>query len=110
MGPPTLEARIAERARSLGFDAVGFARADEPLEVEHQRYLAFVEEGRAGAMRWLASDPEARRRLDGEAILPGARSVICVARRYARSAADEAADPPFARRIARYARGQDYHN
>jgi epoxyqueuosine reductase len=61
-------------------------------------------------MAWLASDVEARRRLDGDAILPGAKSVVCVARRYGRAAADEALDPPLAQRIARYARGQDYHN
>lgn len=102
--------RIEAEARRLGFDAVGFARADEPLGVEHERYARFVAEGRHGAMGWLGDDVEARRRLDGDAILPGARTVICVARRYGRSPADEEADPPLARTIARYARGQDYHN
>jgi epoxyqueuosine reductase len=105
-----VRARIEAEARRLGFDAIGFARADEPLGVEHDRYVRFVAEGRYGAMRWLGEDVEARRRLDGEAILPGARTVICLARRYGRPPADEHADPPLARTIARYARGQDYHN
>lgn len=105
-----LRDRVLERAQALGFDAVGIARADEPLGPEFERYLAFVDAGRHGTMGYLADEPEARRRLDSEAILPGAKSVICLARRYGRSAADEARDPPLAQRVARYARGQDYHN
>ena len=35
-----LKQRIIERARMLGFDAVGVARADEPLGLEHERYLS----------------------------------------------------------------------
>jgi epoxyqueuosine reductase len=101
---------IAKRARELGFDAIGVARADEPLGVEYERYRTFVDAGLHGTMRYLASDVEARRRLDGEAILPGAKSVICLARRYARGAEREALDPPVACLVARYARGHDYHN
>lgn len=102
--------RIVEEARRLGFAAIGFARADEPLGPDFARYEAFVAGERHGEMRWLAENAEARRRVDTEHILPGARTVICVARRYGRSAAEEAADPPTARMIARYARGRDYHN
>src|SRR5208282_5305193 len=102
-------ARVRERARALGFDVVGVARADVPLGVDHDRYRAFVAEGRHGAMGYLAEHAEARRRLDTADILEGARSVICVGRRYARSRADEERDPPLARAVARYARGQDYH-
>ncbi len=47
-------ARVRERARALGFDVVGVARADVPLGVDHDRYLAFVAEGRHGAMGYLA--------------------------------------------------------
>jgi epoxyqueuosine reductase len=61
-------------------------------------------------MGYLARYAEERRRLDTAAILEGARSVVCVGRRYARPGADEARDPPLARAVARYARGQDYHN
>jgi epoxyqueuosine reductase len=109
---PTLQdatARVRQRALALGFDVVGVARADEPLGVEHERYLAFVERGMHGSMGYLAEHAEARRRLDTAAIIEGARSVICVGRRYARPRASEEGDPPLARSIARYARGQDYH-
>jgi epoxyqueuosine reductase len=105
-----LRERVVRFAQTLGFDRVGFARADEPLTVEHDRYLAFVRDGLAGTMRYLDRDVEARRRLDGEAILPGAKTVICVARRYGRSEAHELGDPDVARLVARYARGHDYHN
>ncbi len=110
MAPDPTRARIEAEAHRLGFDGVGFARADEPLGVEHERYARFVEGGMHGGMGWLGEDVEARRRLDGEAILPGARTVICLARRYGRPPEHEAADPPIAQGIARYARGQDYHN
>jgi epoxyqueuosine reductase len=103
---------IEERAHELGFEAIGFARADLPLTDDFARYEAFVAAGKQGEMGWLAALPgrEARRRLDGDHILPGARSVICVARRYGRPEEEEAADPEAARTIARYARGRDYHN
>lgn len=97
-------------ARRLGFDAVGVARADVPLDADFARYEAFVADGMHGEMGWLAELPEARRRLDGEHVLPGAKSVVCVARRYSRPSHDEAGDPDLARGIARYARGRDYHN
>ncbi|RYE91316.1 MAG: tRNA epoxyqueuosine(34) reductase QueG [Myxococcales bacterium] len=115
----TDEERIRQRATELGFDAVGIARADEPLGVEHARYEAFLEAGMHGTMDWLADNRETRRRLDTDDILPGARSVICLALRYARPAevpGDDGvprADAPagsVAAGVARYARGQDYHN
>jgi epoxyqueuosine reductase len=63
-----------------------------------------------GEMGWLAEDAQVRSRLDTADILEGAKSVVCVARRYQRDPSEEASDPPFARRVARYARGRDYHN
>jgi epoxyqueuosine reductase len=101
---------IEDKARALGFEAIGFARADLPLTDDFARYEAFVAAGKQGEMGWLAALPEARRRLDGEQILPGARTVICLARRYGRPEDDDARDPATARTIARYARGRDYHN
>jgi epoxyqueuosine reductase len=94
----------------LGFDVVGFARADVPLDADFARYEAFVDAKMQGEMAWLAENRAARQALDGESILKGAKSVVCVARRYQRSAEEEATDPPMARTIARYARGHDYHN
>jgi epoxyqueuosine reductase len=110
MSDEDLGRQVEERARMLGFDAVGFARADVPLDIEHERYKEFLDQGMHGTMGYLAEHHEVRRRLDTDAILPGAKTVICLARRYQRSGGSEAADPPLAQRIARYARGHDYHN
>jgi epoxyqueuosine reductase len=105
-----VDRRVREHAFALGFDVVGVARADEPLGVEHDRYQAFIERGMHGRMGYLARHADVRRRLDTSAILEGARSVVCVGELYARSPSDEDRDAPLARAMARYARGQDYHN
>lgn len=109
VSPRALSERVKARARALGFDAVGIARA-EVLEVEHERYRRFIDRGFHGEMDWLARDGEVRRRVDTSDVLEGARSVICLASAYQRERADEERDPPFAQSIARYARGRDYHN
>jgi epoxyqueuosine reductase len=102
--------RVRARARELGFDAVGFARADQPLGEEHDRYLAFVAAGMHGGMTYVEEHAELRRRLDTEGILSGARSVVCVARSYRRTEQAGDSDPAVARMVARYARGHDYHH
>lgn len=103
------EESIRLRAQELGFDALGIARADLPLTVEFERYEAFLEGGLHGSMPWLAENREARRRLDTPDILDGARSVLCLAVRYGRDE-QELVPGSVATLVARYARGQDYHN
>jgi epoxyqueuosine reductase len=105
----SLAERVKERGRVLGFDVVGIAKA-QPLERDHERYERFVERGFHGEMAFVARDAIVRKRADDAGILPGARSVICVASAYQRRPEDEASDPAFSRGIARYARGRDYHN
>ncbi len=102
--------KIIERARTLGFDAVGFAQADDHLSEDYARFLAFIADGKHGVMNYLADSAAARERVDTPLILDGAKTVISLARRYQRSPEDEAADPAVAKLVARYARGQDYHN
>jgi epoxyqueuosine reductase len=58
-------------------------------------------------MAWLARDRERRRRRDPASILPGVRSVICVALAYPSDV--EAEHVARLGRIARYALGEDYH-
>lgn len=99
--------QVVAEAKRLGFDAVGIADATEPVAEDVARYEAFVSAGMQGAMGWLASaeNARARARLDGDEILAGARSIVCVARRYPR----DAENGEVSRSIARYARGRDYH-
>ncbi|MGH7269552.1 MAG: tRNA epoxyqueuosine(34) reductase QueG [Polyangiaceae bacterium] len=106
---PTLEERVRAEARKLGFDAVGIARADVSLDRDMARYEAFIAAGMQGEMTFLARHGDARARLDRASILPGARSVVCLARRYERPTQDEGRDSATAKGIARYARGRDYH-
>ena len=101
--------RVRAEARALGFDAVGIARADVSLDRDIERYEAFVAAGMHGEMAWLADHRRARERLDGDEILRGARSVVCLARRYQRPPGQECDEPETVRAIARYARGRDYH-
>ncbi len=98
---------VRAKAADLGFDAVGVARADIPLEADFERYVAFLRDERHGGMGYLARNREVRRGLANEGILPGARSVVCVAQRYS-VAGGESADG-IARLVAKYARGRDYH-
>jgi epoxyqueuosine reductase len=117
-GPPCPTAAdlgplVRGKARALGFDAVAFARADLPLDEEMRRYESFLDAGMHGEMRYLGEHAEARRSLSTSDILEGARSVVCLARRYPRELehrADEPSDEGLVPNIARYARGQDYHN
>ncbi len=101
--------RVRAKARELGFDVVAVARADVSLERDVERYEAFVAAGMHGEMAWLARNRGARSRLNGDEILAGAKSVVCLARRYQRPPSGDDDDPETARAIARYARGRDYH-
>jgi epoxyqueuosine reductase len=98
--------QVRTAARRLGFDAVGIAHATAPLNADFAHYEKFLHEGMHGEMDWLARHRTVRARLDGEGILGGAKSVVCVARRYQRPADEEGATVMS---IARYARGRDYH-
>ncbi len=87
----------------LGFDLVGITTAD-PLE--GQRHLAaWVALGCHGEMAYMAHT--AALRGQPQSLLPGARSVVCVA-----VAVHDPPDPPVPKghgRVARYARRRDYH-
>ncbi|MGA1203563.1 MAG: tRNA epoxyqueuosine(34) reductase QueG [Planctomycetota bacterium] len=101
------EARDAleREARALGFRRLGIAPAGRSPHAD--RFLAWLDAGRHGGMDYLARKVE--RRIDPRETLPGATSVIVVTLPYA----DEVPFPDEAEvergRIARYARGRDYH-
>jgi epoxyqueuosine reductase len=98
---------VLEKARALGFDAVGIVSSSEPIDEDFARYEQFLARGYHGDMGYLEEHREARRSWNTNAILEAAQSLICVAMKYRRH--DEQEDPELAKRIARYARGQDYH-
>lgn len=100
----SLTARIKSHARELGFDLVGVAPAHPP---EHWPFfLDWIAQKFAGEMGYLARNLE--RRGDPTEILPGAKSIVCVGMNY--NNGQETTDGELRGQIARYARGDDYHD
>jgi epoxyqueuosine reductase len=97
-------AQVKARARELGFDLCGVARA---RRLPPERLDRWLDRGWDAGLSYVRERREER--LDPARLLPGARSVLAVAASYAPGAADpEPAAGELA--IARYARGRDYHN
>ncbi|MFN2384257.1 MAG: tRNA epoxyqueuosine(34) reductase QueG [Gemmatimonadota bacterium] len=96
-------ARVKTAALALGFDLVGVARAAPVADAP--RLAEWLARGHHGTMGWMAERAELRG--DPRALLPGCRSVLCVALTYYRPA-DESPQPAGTA-VARYAWGQDYH-
>jgi epoxyqueuosine reductase len=93
---------IRARARELGFVACGITH---PGPTAHgDRLDQWLAKGYAGTMRYLHR--QARRRKDPGLILPEARSVVVVLDNYYTPEEEGDRLPP---RIAKYARGEDYH-
>jgi epoxyqueuosine reductase len=103
-------AALAERARQLalevGFDLVGFARADTPPQLAF--FAEWVSRGHAGEMAYLTS--QVAKRSDLRAAFPWARTVLCVALQYDTPHAYSTEAPAGRGWIARYAWGDDYHD
>lgn len=125
--------RIRTRTLELGFDVLriatvtpGHGDADGPREAEATgapeastgalelagtpgagHFEAWIGAGRHGEMPWLATARNRGRRADPARILPGIRSILCVAMCH-EPEADAARDLRLGR-IARYAAGEDYH-
>ena len=94
--------RVKEHAAALGFDACGVAAA-EPIDPGN-RLGAWLDRGFHAEMEWMAETREVRR--DIRLRLPGARSVVVVARNYY---AERPPVPSGAGLVSRYAWGRDYH-
>ncbi len=108
-----LAVRLKHRARELGFELVGIAPAAPADGFVHLR--RWLEEGLAGEMDYLHRHAEARRH--PASILPEVRSVVMVGMSYKPDdrgslppVADAPGSPDRAGRVARYARGDDYHD
>jgi epoxyqueuosine reductase len=88
---------VRQQARELGFDDCRFTTAAAPASSgQFQSWLAGKQHGE---MTWL--ERTAPKRVDPQKILPGAKSVICLAASY---------KTPNSGPIARYARFTDYHD
>src|SRR5947199_4386624 len=94
----SLETRIKAEAFGLGFDLVGIGTLG-PTETAHA-FDEWLDQGYAGEMAYLPRGREKRR--DSRLPVPGAISAIVVAMNYG------GREP--AGTVARYARGDDYHD
>ncbi len=98
----SLALAVKQQAAELGFLACGITDPSPPPHAERlDRWLAA---GYAGTMRYLHR--QARRRKDPRLIVPEALSIVVVLDNYYQP--DEI-DDPRPPRVARYARGEDYH-
>ena len=97
-----LASALKERARELGFLACGIT---DPGPTPHATELdSWLAKGYAGTMRYLHR--QARRRKNPKINVPDALSVVVALDNYYWPDAERDSGPP---RIAKYARGQDYH-
>ena len=94
---------VKAAALAVGFHKVGVARACALDPAPLDRMLA---SGWEADMVWLGHTRAER--LDPARLLPGARSVVALALSYLQEGEPERAEPAEGR-VARYARGRDYH-
>lgn len=124
-----MKAALLARALELGFDDCRVTTAEPPRSAHHLD--AWLNDGRHGSMMWLAKN--AAKRANPQHVLPGARSIICVATNYSTPSTPHSDSMParhssFLNRhsdgvparhsscvirqsgtVARYARHTDYH-
>jgi epoxyqueuosine reductase QueG len=94
-------------AHELGFSVVGItpARASDHTAF----YRRWIAEGRHGQMAYLARADAVARRAELELTMPEVRSCVVVAHEYLQEDPPGVPDDPSRAVIARYARGDDYH-
>ena len=107
-GTDKLIADLKERAKALGFDTFGVARADARPDLPEKLAVALEREW-LGEMEWMADTAE--RRSAPEALWGEARSVIMLGMNYGPDT-DPMADleRPEIGNISVYARNRDYHD
>ncbi len=120
-GAPTrlnTTALVKDRALKAGFDLVRITTAADFLE-DRQVALKRIDEGLMDGLPWY-NQSRVTRGASPNQLLPGARSIICLALNYflgdsteeeSGQTGDRKPDEsgPYTGKIARYARGRDYH-
>jgi epoxyqueuosine reductase len=97
---------IETLARELGFARIAVVPIEAPRR--HALYTSWLAAGRQGEMAYLAAPDHVQPRGDLRALLASAKSLVVVALAYDRQ--DPIPTNALLRgRIARYARGEDYH-
>jgi epoxyqueuosine reductase len=100
-----LTSRLKSEALRLGFDDVGIAPAVAPPG--YPDFLRWLEAGHAAGMDYMSR--HATSRAHPGSVLDGVRSVVVVSVVYGRNERETAPLPATRGKVARYARGADYH-
>lgn len=95
---------IQQKAKELGFDDCGFAKAEE-LTQEKEILKEWLHHKMNGNMHYMANHFD--KRVNPSKLVEGAKSVIVLLSNYTPSEQQKHPDSP---KIARYAYGQDYHH
>jgi len=113
----TLEQEIKDKARTLGFDAVGITDAAPIAPADVERLRTWLASGCAGGMHYMQRNFE--KRIAPAALLDAAQSVIVVALNYKPPASHPQGPPATATHrppqalamgaVAQYAQYDDYH-
>lgn len=94
---------IRDQALRLGFDAIGFSRAEELVE-DKERFKKWLDKGYNAGMGYMANHFD--KRMNPALLVEGSLSVITVLKNYYPSSHSLATSSP---KISRYAFGSDYH-
>jgi epoxyqueuosine reductase len=105
LSPHDVSERIRQRAREMGFGAVGIAPV-RPSDYG-DAYERWIAEGMHGEMGYLAREDAVAKRRDPAVLVPGVKSAVVVALEYYNH--DAQAPAPSRGIVARYARNHDYH-
>ena len=98
--------QIRNYALNLGFDACGFAKAEQ-LQIEAKQLEEWLSEDRHGTMAWMGTNFE--KRVDPTLLVPGSKTVVSLLASYHHPTCNTqigVRDTPL---IAKYAHGRDYH-
>ncbi|MFI5458217.1 MAG: tRNA epoxyqueuosine(34) reductase QueG [Isosphaerales bacterium] len=105
MSRQDLTDRLKSEALRLGFDDVGIAPAVPAPGYPH--FLHWLETGCAAGMEYMTRQPASR--AHPKSLLEGVCSVIVVSLVYGRNDPEPGTVAPTQGKVARYARGADYH-
>jgi epoxyqueuosine reductase len=114
LNPTVVKQRILQKAAELGFDDCRVTTALPPASAD--RFTDWLAQERHGGMQYLARN--APKRVDPQLVLPGVRSIVCLALSYHDGSRPGPAGPGALAGetgngrgvVARYARHADYHD
>ncbi len=105
----SLENQIAEKAREVGFDDIGFTSAQLLSKEVGEKFTEFLENNWHGDMAWLEEKVE--RRKAPLVLWPEVRGIILLGQNYSSDGDPlENLENPSVGNISIYARGRDYHD